>query len=118
LTHSPGRIDEIQPEAEQRFGSEMYVVRTADEILEIAAPETNKLLGAQTVAKVLGIDRRNVAAFGDGNNDVEILSWAGLSVAMDHGRDSARKAAKLISLPGPPGSAFARAVRVVLQGLS
>ena len=115
LTHSPRRIDEIQPEAEQRFGSEMYVVRTADEILEIAAPETNKLLGAQTVAKALGIDSRNVAAFGDGNNDVEILSWAGLSVAMDHGRDSARKAAKLISPPGPPGSAFARAVRVVLQ---
>ena len=117
LTHSPERIDEIQSEAEQRFGSEMYVVRTADEILEIAAPETNKLLGAQTVAKALGgIDSRNVAAFGDGNNDVEILSWAGLSVAMDHGRDSARKAAKLISPPGPPGSAFARAVRAVLQG--
>jgi Cof subfamily protein (haloacid dehalogenase superfamily) len=115
LTHSPRRIDEIQPEAEQRFGSKMYVVRTADEILEIAAPETNKLLGAQTVAKALGIDGRNVAAFGDGNNDVEVLSWAGFSVAMDHGRESARKAAKLVSPPGPPGSAFARGVRAVLQ---
>jgi Cof subfamily protein (haloacid dehalogenase superfamily) len=114
LIHSAKRIDEIQPDAKQRFGSGMYVVRTADEILEIAAPETNKALGAQTVARTLGIGSRNVVAFGDGNNDVELLSWAGLSVAMDHGRESARRAAKLISPPGSPGTAFARAVRAVL----
>jgi Cof subfamily protein (haloacid dehalogenase superfamily) len=114
LAQSPKKIDKIQPDAEQRFGSEMYVVRTTDEILEIAGPETNKALGAQTVAANLGIESRNVVAFGDGNNDVELLSWAGLSVAMDHGRESARRAAKLISSPGSPGTAFARAVRAVL----
>jgi Cof subfamily protein (haloacid dehalogenase superfamily) len=114
LIHSPKRIDEIQLEAEQRFASEMYVVRTADEILEIAAPGTNKARGAQAVAGALGIDSRNVVAFGDGNNDVELLGWAGLSVAMDHGRQSARRAAKLISAPGSPETAFARAVKAVL----
>jgi hypothetical protein len=114
LTDSPERIDTIQPEAERRFGSEMYVVRTADEILEIAAPSTNKAIGAQAVAKALGIDSQNVVAFGDGNNDVELLMWAGLSVAMDHGRESARKAAKLVSAPGLHGTAFARAVQAVL----
>jgi Cof subfamily protein (haloacid dehalogenase superfamily) len=114
LTHSVERIDRIQADAEQRLGSEMYVVRTADEILEIAAPATNKALGAQAVAKILGIECHNVVAFGDGNNDVELLNWAGLSVAMDHGQESARRAAKLISAPGSPGTAFARAVRAVL----
>jgi Cof subfamily protein (haloacid dehalogenase superfamily) len=114
LTHSAQRIDEIQPEAEQRFGLEMYVVRTADEILEIAAPKTNKALGAEAVARRLGIDSRDAVAFGDGNNDVELLMWAGLSVAMHHGRERVRRAAKLISPPGSPGTAFARAVRAVL----
>ena len=71
------RIDEIQPEAEERFGPEMYVVRTADEILEIAAPKTNKALGAQAVAGRLGIHSEDVIAFGDGNNDVELLSVGG-----------------------------------------
>ncbi len=115
LSHSALRIDAIQPEAEQKFGSAMYVVRTADEILELAAPETNKALGAQAVARMLGIDSQNVIAFGDGNNDVELLSWAGLSVAMNHGRESARRAAKLISPPGSPETAFARAVKAVLS---
>jgi Cof subfamily protein (haloacid dehalogenase superfamily) len=114
LTHSPERIDVIQPEAERRFGSEMYVVRTADEILEVAAPTTNKALGAQAVAQALGIHSQNVLAFGDGNNDVELLRWAGISVAMDHGRESARQAAKMISPPGSQGTAFARAVQAVL----
>jgi Cof subfamily protein (haloacid dehalogenase superfamily) len=114
LTHSPERIDGIQPEVERRFGSELYVVRTADEILEIAAPATNKAVGAQAVAKALGIDSQNVVAFGDGNNDVELLRWAGLSVAMHHGRESARRAAKLVSPPGSHRTAFARAVQAVL----
>jgi hydroxymethylpyrimidine pyrophosphatase-like HAD family hydrolase len=97
--------------------SKLYVVRTDDEILELAAPETNKAFGAQAVARMLGIDSKNVAAFGDGNNDVKLLSWAGLSVAMDHGRESARQAAKFVSPPGSPGTAFARAVYSVIQGL-
>ena len=115
LSHSAHRIDAIQTEAEQKFGSAMYVVRTADEMLELAAPETNKALGAQAVARTLGIDRQNVIAFGDGNNDVELLSWAGCSVAMNHGRERARRAAKLTSLPGSPETAFARAVKAVLS---
>lgn len=114
LMHSPERIDCIQPEVERRFGSEMYVVRTENEILEVAAPTTNKAVGAQAVAKALGIHSKDVVAFGDGNNDVELLMWAGLSVAMDHGRERARKAAKLISPPGSQGTAFARAVQAIL----
>jgi Cof subfamily protein (haloacid dehalogenase superfamily) len=114
LVHSQERLDAIQSEVEERFGSEMYVVRTENEILEVAAPRTNKAIGAQAVAKALAIGSENVVAFGDGNNDVELLTWAGQSVAMDHGRENARKAAKLISAPGARGSAFARAVGAVL----
>jgi Cof subfamily protein (haloacid dehalogenase superfamily) len=114
LIHSPETIDSIEEDVERRFGSEMYVVRTEDEILEVAAPDINKAVGAQAVAKMLGITRRDVVAFGDGNNDVELLAWAGVSVAMHHGRDKARKAAKLISPPGSQGTAFARAVKAVL----
>jgi Cof subfamily protein (haloacid dehalogenase superfamily) len=114
LSNSAETIDTIQPEVERRFGSELYVVRTDNELLEIAAPSTNKAIGAQAVAEALDIDSRNVFAFGDGNNDVELLRWAGRSVAMDHGRESARKAAKMISPPGPARNAFARAVMAVL----
>jgi Cof subfamily protein (haloacid dehalogenase superfamily) len=118
LIHAPKTIDIIQQDVEGRFGGEMYVVRTENEILEIAAPDINKAVGAEAVARMLGIASGDVVAFGDGNNDVELLEWAGLSVAMHHGRENARKAAKLISPPGSQGTAFARAVQAVLCGTS
>ena len=118
LIHAPETIDRIQEEVERRFGSELYVVRTENEILEVAAPDINKAVGAQAVATMLGVTSQDVVAFGDGNNDVELLEWAGLSVAMHHGRENARKAAKLISPPGLQGTAFARAVQAVLWSRS
>jgi hydroxymethylpyrimidine pyrophosphatase-like HAD family hydrolase len=83
---------------------------TNPELLEFFSPAANKAIGAQTLVRKLGISTEETLAFGDGNNDVELLRWAGLSVAMNHGRQSAREAARLISPPGPPESAFARAV--------
>lgn len=66
------------------------------------------------VAEKLGIAREEVVAFGDGNNDVPVLEWAGFSVAMDHGREAARRVATKVTPLGPPNEAFARAVEIVL----
>ena len=55
-----------------------------------------------------------VLAFGDSNNDVTMLSWAGLGVAMNHGTTQARLAAKMISAPGDEGASLARAVDSIL----
>jgi hydroxymethylpyrimidine pyrophosphatase-like HAD family hydrolase len=45
-----------------------------------------------------------------------MLAWAGLGVAMGHGNQAAIKAAKRVSPPGPPESAFARAVDTLFAG--
>jgi hydroxymethylpyrimidine pyrophosphatase-like HAD family hydrolase len=44
-----------------------------------------------------------------------MLAWAGMGVAMRHGNPAAIAAAKLISPPGPPETAFARAIDVLLM---
>jgi hydroxymethylpyrimidine pyrophosphatase-like HAD family hydrolase len=38
----------------------------------------------------------NVAAFGDGDNDKEMLQWAGLGVAMQNARDVTKAAADVV----------------------
>jgi hypothetical protein len=45
----------------------------------------------------LGMELENVAAFGDGDNDVEFLSYAGLGVAMNNAKDVAKDASKMIT---------------------
>lgn len=101
---------ELAPEMRKR--SQMVV--TEPELLEFTALGATKASGAAVLADHLGLDAADAMAFGDGNNDVEILQWAGISVAMAHGKTSAHRAARFISPPGPPETAFARAVVLAL----
>lgn len=104
------RISHYTTQLRDEFHDRLYVVSTEHEMLEFLHPRTNKALAMQALAAKLGIAREAVLAFGDGNNDVPLLRWAGMSVAMAHGRETARAAAKTISPPGPPATAVARAL--------
>jgi hypothetical protein len=64
----------------------------------------------EALAGRLGIPREEIIAFGDGNDDVPLLEWAGMSVAMAHGREAARRAAKKISPPGDPATPVVRSL--------
>lgn len=110
----PDRIEELRAVIEKEYRGRLYVVKTEDDGLEFLHPESNKVRGARVVAANMGIAPEQVIAFGDGTNDIQLLQWAGMSVAMNHGRDAAKKAARLVSPPGPPESAMARGVRAAL----
>ena len=109
LTTSPEVIAVMRDEATfARF----HAVITEPELLELLPPGTNKASAAEAVARRLEVS--NTLAFGDGNNDVELLAWATNSYAMPHGRDAAKRAAKHVAADGPPETAFARAVAAAL----
>lgn len=101
---------------EKRYRDRLSVSITNDWWLEMTAPEAQKSLAIEAVAQEAGIERESVLAFGDGNNDVSLLKWAGLGVAMPHGRQSARNAARWIAPAGNPESALARAIERLLDG--
>jgi Cof subfamily protein (haloacid dehalogenase superfamily) len=50
--------------------------------VELTAPGVNKASGIAQLCRRLGVNQRDVVAFGDGPNDHEMLSWAGLGLAM------------------------------------
>lgn len=50
--------------------------------LDIAPHGVSKASGLQFLCEHLGVDPADTLAVGDGNNDVEMLRWAGLGVAM------------------------------------
>ncbi len=114
-TASRDRIAQLTPEMQREFKDRLYIVGTEHEMLEFLHPGTNKALAAQALAAKLGIEREAVLAFGDGNNDVPLLQWAGMSVAMAHGRESARSAAKQVSPEGPAATAVARSLKTLLK---
>lgn len=111
----PARIRTLAAELESEMRERLQMVVTEPELLEFTALGATKATGAAALAEHLGLNAGNTMAFGDGNNDVEILQWAGISVAMAHGKSSAHRAARFISPPGPPETAFARAVDLALN---
>lgn len=113
-TTAPERIKELTPQLQREYQGRAYVVNTEHEMIDFLNTEANKAHAAQVLAAKLDMGRDQVIAFGDGNNDVPLLAWAGMSVAMAHGRESARKAAKKISPPGPPETAVARSLAELL----
>lgn len=68
-----------------------------DAILEIVPKGVQKAMSVAVVAESFGIDAKNVVAFGDEHNDVEMLEYAGWGVAMKNGTDQVKQIANDIT---------------------
>jgi Cof subfamily protein (haloacid dehalogenase superfamily) len=66
--------------------------------IELGSSNMNKGIAMQYVCDYLGIHINEAIAFGDGENDVEMLSLAGLGVAMANADEHALNAAKIRTL--------------------
>jgi Cof subfamily protein (haloacid dehalogenase superfamily) len=112
----PALIAAMEPEMRRRYDGRLLVMITDDCFLEFTSLAATKAAGVAAVAERYGIDRRQVLAFGDGNNDVALLKWAGLGVAMSHGRPAARAAADRVAPEGDPESGLSRAIAEIIAG--
>jgi len=65
---------------------------TSAHILQVVAPGVDKAAALARVADRLGVTRDRVAAIGDGPNDVGMLRWAGLGLAVANAWGEARLA--------------------------
>jgi len=66
---------------------------TNNGLIEIVPLGISKATGIEELARPLGIDAADVVTFGDMPNDVPMLSWAGLGVAMGNAHPDAVAAA-------------------------
>jgi hydroxymethylpyrimidine pyrophosphatase-like HAD family hydrolase len=65
--------------------------------LDIAPDGVNKATGLQYVADRLRIPRRRVLTIGDGRNDIDMLEWAGVGIAMGQAPDEVIAAADRVT---------------------
>ncbi|MDG5813472.1 Cof-type HAD-IIB family hydrolase [Chitinispirillales bacterium ANBcel5] len=79
---------------EEWGGSNIYICRTWHHYLEFLNPKANKLLGIEALAGAYGVDLSDVVAFGDAENDIPMLSGAGLGIAMKNSSEKVKSSAK------------------------
>ncbi|RMA77516.1 hypothetical protein JN00_0469 [Metamycoplasma subdolum] len=77
----------------------VWVLATWDGGLFISAKGITKAYSLGILAKLLGHSLNEMVAFGDSENDVEMLEAVGLGIAMGNGEDVTKNAAREICLP-------------------
>lgn len=83
LIDHPAKIAEYQVALASIIpSSSANPVVSEPEYLEFLAPGVNKLTGVQAVARKMGLNRGQVAAIGDYENDLELVQWASYSGAV------------------------------------
>lgn len=65
--------------------------------IEITSLFATKAKALEKLCKVLGFTRENVLAMGDGDNDMPMIEFAGIGVAMANGEDHIKEAADIIA---------------------
>ena len=116
LVHSPSTqtlsvVNELA--SEMPLGTEIRP--SGLEMAEIAAAGVNKSTGLEIICQRYGIQPADVVAFGDGLNDVDMLRWAGRSVAMSNAPAELHAAADVIA-PSNEAEGVAAVVEAMLAG--
>jgi len=75
----------------------LSIQRSKDEYLEIMNPAATKAKAIQFMAQHLSISAEQVIAFGDNFNDLDMLQYAGLSIAMGNAPDAIKQVAKEVT---------------------
>lgn len=64
---------------------------------DIVADGNSKAVGMEAICRHFGIAREETLAFGDGGNDIEMLRWAGIGVAMGNADDKVKAVADRVT---------------------
>lgn len=89
---------EAVKERSRTFSSEKYTsFQTAPNLYEYVDPNINKGFGVQKVCEHFGVELKNVVAFGDAQNDKEMLEKVGTGVAMKNASQEIKQIADVVS---------------------
>lgn len=79
---SPEVIAEAQADISRQFGSAVHAVQSSAVFLEITHPLATKSAACAHLAHLLSLKASEIMAFGDSMNDLDLLQFAGCSVAV------------------------------------
>lgn len=86
--------EEMMALLNQKFSGKIVAVTSGHGDIDLIIPGLHKANGLTILQEKWGIHEKQVASFGDGGNDLEMLRHAGYSYAMANGSPEAKKAAK------------------------
>ena len=97
LTGEPEFLEELEPKAARDFEGRLSVYRSEGFYLEMMPLGVDKAYGVSRLLERLGYRRSQMLCCGDGFNDLPMIEYAGLGVAMDNAPDDLKQLADYIA---------------------
>jgi len=98
LTGNPMLAEEHEHRLARRFMGRLAVYRSEPYFIEVMARGVNKADAIAGLLERLGLEREDTIACGDGLNDLTMIKYAGIGVAMGNAQQAVKDAADVITL--------------------
>ena len=88
IVGEPDELDAVEVRQKRLFEHRLTISKSLPHFLEFTALGITKAAGLDFLAGRMGFTPQQTIAFGDGENDVELVAWAGYGIAVEnaHGR--------------------------------
>ena len=91
------QLNEFETFIPEEWRDEFYVVRSQKYLVEVLTKGVNKAFGVEKLAKELNIQSSEIAAIGDAANDIEMLEYAGLAIAMGNASEEVKAISDIVT---------------------
>ena len=91
------QLNEFETFIPQEWRDEFYVVRSQKYLVEVLTKGVNKAFGLEKLAQKLNIQPSEIVAIGDAANDIEMLEYAGLAIAMGNASEEVKAIADIVT---------------------
>ncbi len=98
MTHEPAHLEKVEIILKEQFRDSLNIYRSEPYFLEIMPLNIDKAYSLSILLEHLGLSKDQMISCGDGYNDLTMIEYAGMGVAMANARDTIKQAADYITL--------------------
>ena len=91
------QLNEFETVIPDEWRDEFYVVRSQKYLIEVLTKGVNKAYGLKKLTAELNINQDEIVAIGDAANDIEMLEYAGLAIAMGNASEEVKAIADIVT---------------------
>jgi hypothetical protein len=105
-------------EFESLFESKLYVTQSSFDLVEFLHPAVSKGNALKVIAADLNIRPEEIVAFGDNHNDIGMLQFAGLGIAMGNAHEEVKSMADYVTASNAEDGVAKAIEELVLPAIS
>lgn len=97
LTAFAEKAQELEQKLQRKFGDILSIYRSEPFFIEVMPKNVDKAASLDRMLKTIGLTRDDAICCGDGYNDISMIKYAGVGVAMGNAQPKVKEAADYIT---------------------